>query len=170
MKTYNTAGFGLLPQGLLALLLVFTMAACGDGADDDLHSDSLAVTAPQAQSDTAHYAGNDTTGYLNTNVVQVYLDDFKVEMPNSLPAGPTTFEITNRSQTEHSFEIEGQGLERALESNLPGGTTMQLQADLQPGTYRIYCPVGNHASKGMSMELTVTEAGLASAPAAQETH
>jgi len=29
--------------------------------------------------------------------------------------------------------------------------------DLMPGSYEVYCPVGNHEAQGMVVELTVTE-------------
>ena len=38
--------------------------------------------------------------------------------------------------------------------------TEQVRADgkpLAPGTYEVYCPVGNHEDEGMRLELTVTE-------------
>ena len=31
-----------------------------------------------------------------------------------------------------------------------------LQVTLQPGEYKVYCPVGSHEVKGMKMTLTVT--------------
>lgn len=92
------------------------------------------------------------------NVVEVGLTEFEINMPTSLPAGPTTFEVTNNGTVEHNFEIEGQDLEQEFESNLSPGSTESMQVDLQPGTYEVYCPVGNHADIGMMMELTVTEA------------
>ena len=41
------------------------------------------------------------------NTVEVTLVRFQIEMPTSLPAGPTTFTITNNGTHEHSFEVEG---------------------------------------------------------------
>jgi uncharacterized cupredoxin-like copper-binding protein len=32
-----------------------------------------------------------------------------------------------------------------------------MTLDLQPGTYEVYCPVGNHEDMGMRLELTVTK-------------
>ncbi|MFW6296175.1 MAG: hypothetical protein ACOC04_03170, partial [Halothece sp.] len=58
-------------------------------------------------------------------------------------------------EIEHNFEIEGQGIEREFEQNLQPGESATMEVNLEPGTYRAYCPVGNHPERGMSMELTV---------------
>jgi biopolymer transport protein ExbD len=97
------------------------------------------------------------------NTVQVELTEFTIDMPASLPAGTTIFEVTNAGTMEHNFEIVGQGLEEVFETNLQPGETRTLQVDLQPGTYEVYCPVSNHREEGMLVELTVTE------PEAEET-
>ena len=90
------------------------------------------------------------------NVVQVELTEFEIRMPNELPAGSTTFEVTNIGAIEHNFEVEGQGIEREFEENLQPGENGTLQVDLEAGTYEVYCPVGNHAERGMRLELSVT--------------
>ena len=35
--------------------------------------------------------------------------------------------------------------------------TASLQVTLQPGEYKVYCPIGSHRSKGMKMTLVVSE-------------
>ncbi len=89
--------------------------------------------------------------------VEVSLSDFVIDMPATLPAGPTVFNVSNDGEAPHNFEIEGQGIEMELESDLQPGESGTLEVDLQPGTYTIYCPVGNHADMGMELELTVTD-------------
>jgi uncharacterized cupredoxin-like copper-binding protein len=88
--------------------------------------------------------------------VPVSLMEFAIDMPTELPAGPTTFEITNDGTIEHNFEVEGQGIEVELPENLAPGASGTLTVDLAPGTYEVYCPVGNHRGEGMLVELTVT--------------
>ncbi len=81
-------------------------------------------------------------------------------MPASIPAGPTTFSITNSGAEVHNFEIEGQGIEQELAADLQPGGSATLDVTLQPGTYRVYCPVEDHATAhGMEMQLQVTPAG-----------
>jgi uncharacterized cupredoxin-like copper-binding protein/quercetin dioxygenase-like cupin family protein len=89
--------------------------------------------------------------------VAVSLSEYTIAMPAELPAGPTTFSITNAGTMEHNFEIEGQGIEEELEANLAPGASGALTVDLAPGAYEIYCPVAGHADMGMRLELTVTE-------------
>jgi len=92
------------------------------------------------------------------NPVEVTLVDGQIQMVNSLPAGSTTFMVTNNGTKEHSFEIEGNGIEEELDPHLQPGENGTLNVDLQPGTYEVYCPVGDHRAGGMTMQLTVTAA------------
>jgi uncharacterized cupredoxin-like copper-binding protein len=93
--------------------------------------------------------------------VTVNLTEWKIEMPNSLPAGATTLKITNAGKETHNLKIQGNGLQKALSKNLKPGESGELQVDLKPGTYKVYCPVGagptSHDSKGMAFQLVVTE-------------
>jgi uncharacterized cupredoxin-like copper-binding protein len=87
--------------------------------------------------------------------VAVSLMEFMISMPATLPAGPVTFEVTNDGTITHSFEIESADLEEELETPLEPGDTGTLTVDLAPGTYEVYCPIGNHAEQGMRLEVTV---------------
>lgn len=90
------------------------------------------------------------------HVVNVRALDYRFEMPNQIPAGSTRFVVTNNGEQKHNFEIEGEGIERELENDLQTGQTGELTIDLKPGSYRVYCPVGDHAEKhGMETTLTV---------------
>jgi uncharacterized cupredoxin-like copper-binding protein len=87
--------------------------------------------------------------------VDVSLIEFELQMETTVPAGTVTFNITNNGTEEHSFEIEGNGVEEELEPHLMPGESGTLTVDLQPGTYEVYCPVADHADMGMRLELTV---------------
>jgi plastocyanin/quercetin dioxygenase-like cupin family protein len=89
--------------------------------------------------------------------VAVELSEFEIDMPETLPAGPTTFVVTNVGTIVHNFEVEGEGIEVALDAPLSPGESASLTVDLVPGTYEVYCPVANHHDLGMVVELTVTE-------------
>jgi uncharacterized cupredoxin-like copper-binding protein len=87
--------------------------------------------------------------------VEVKLTEYKIEMPVSVSAGATTFKVTNTGKETHGFEIEGNGIEKALKPRLKKGESGSLQVDLKPGTYEVYCPVLGHKRRGMSLNLTV---------------
>ena len=87
--------------------------------------------------------------------VEVKLTEYKIEMPASVSAGATTFKVTNTGKEAHGFEIEGNGIEKALKPRLKKGESGSLQVDLKPGTYKVYCPVIGHKWHGMSLDLTV---------------
>lgn len=91
----------------------------------------------------------------NDNIIEVTLIDHEIEMLDEVYAGAKTFEITNEGEAVHNFEIEGQGIERVLEEDLQPGESGTLDVDLQPGEYEVYCPVGDHAERGMRMTLSV---------------
>ena len=93
----------------------------------------------------------------DTTTTEVGLTEYEIAMPTSLSAGSQTFRVTNNGTTEHNFEVEGQGIEQEFETNLSPGETQTMQLDLAPGTYEVYCPVGNHRDQGMELQLTVTE-------------
>ena len=92
-----------------------------------------------------------------TNQVDVSLVEWAIDMPGELPAGPTTFVVTNNGEFVHNFEIQGQGIERVFGLDLEPGQTIALTVDLTPGEYYVYCPVGNHVAEGMELTLTVNE-------------
>ena len=89
--------------------------------------------------------------------VDVHLSEYAIKMPDTLSAGPTTFVVHNDGNKVHSFRIEGPGLSDAiLAKPVPPQETENLQVTLQPGEYKVYCPVGSHEVKGMKMMLKVT--------------
>jgi uncharacterized cupredoxin-like copper-binding protein len=91
------------------------------------------------------------------NTVDVSLVEMAIQMPAELPAGRTTFEVSNRGEFRHSFLMRGEGIEEVFDDDLDPGETNSMTIDLEPGQYEIICPVGNHAAQGMSLTLTVTE-------------
>ena len=103
--------------------------------------------------------------------VNVTLSEWKVELSaRSVAAGPVTFTIANTGTIPHAFEIEGQGIERETAVIQPGASaTLTLQ--LKPGSYEVYCPVGqdSHKKLGMDAQLRVGGSGdAAGSPAAGE--
>jgi len=92
--------------------------------------------------------------------VTAKLSEWKVELSEvTIAAGPVTFTITNAGSIPHAFEVEGQSIEQETELIQPGSTAT-LTLTLKPGTYEVYCPVGedSHKKLGMETHLKVSEA------------
>ena len=85
---------------------------------------------------------------------EVHLIEYAIHMPATLPAGRIAFNVENGGKEDHGFEIEGNGIHQKTEV-LKRGNTASLEVDLKPGTYTIYCPVKDHAQKGMKTTVTV---------------
>lgn len=64
--------------------------------------------------------------------------------------GPVTFVVTNAADIAHGFEVEGHGLEVAIESIAPGTTDSLTVTFEESGEYVVYCPVGDHQERGMT--------------------
>ena len=99
--------------------------------------------------------------------VRAELSEWTIRLSDaSVQAGPVAFTATNTGSIPHALEVEGAGLEKQTPLIQPGQSAT-LTLDLAPGTYEIYCPVGqdSHKKLGMETHLKVTVAGAAPAPA-----
>jgi len=86
----------------------------------------------------------------------VGLTEYQIEMPTSLSAGVHLFNVANNGGDEHNLTVEGQGIKIEFVTDLTPGQTQNMQLYLGPGTYAVYCPVGDHREQGMDVGLTVT--------------
>ena len=141
---------------LLSLFALVTMVAAA-GCEPSRETRENIVHTPETTTATGTATtATTTTGNTASAPVLVTLSEYSIEMPATLPAGLTKFEIRNAGQLPHNFEIEGQGIEKELDEDLAPGASGVLEVDLQPGTNRVYCPVGTHDEEhGMTTQLTV---------------
>ncbi len=132
--------------------------AVGGGGDDDadVNVEASPVAAEDATDEAAEADTEEAVTEEEAETVAVSLVEWAIDMPAELAAGPTVFDITNDGTIRHNFEIEGEGLEESLARNLQPGESDTLEVDLAPGTYTVYCPVGNGSHRGEGMELEVT--------------
>src|SRR6266567_7635357 len=101
----------------------------------------------------------------NPAAVSARLTEWKVELSQgTIAAGTVTFTVTNAGSIPHALEVEGQGIEQETGVIQPGASAT-LTLTLKPGTYEVYCPVGNdsHKKLGMDAELKVAPATGATA-------
>ena len=79
------------------------------------------------------------------------LDPGSVSLEES---GTYAFDVVNDGQVAHALEIEGEGIEEETETLEPGERAT-LTVALEAGEYELYCPVGDHADRGMKGKLEV---------------
>ena len=94
--------------------------------------------------------------------VSAKLSEWTIQLSETtVPAGPVTFTVSNGGSIPHAFEVEGQGAEHETPLIQPGASAT-LTLTLEPGTYEIYCPVGesSHKKLGMETHLKVVGAGV----------
>jgi plastocyanin len=90
-------------------------------------------------------------------VADLVLFEWMIDMPAEVRAGKINFVVTNEGVEAHSVVIEGQGLIFELPQPLDPADTTILTAELPPGEYVVYCPIGEgeHRAEGMEGTLTV---------------
>ena len=95
--------------------------------------------------------------------VSVRLTEWKVELSQgTIAPGTVRFAITNAGSIPHAFEVGGQGLEKQTAIIQPGASGT-LTLDLKPGSYEVYCPVGDDSHKKLGMVARLSFVGAHSA-------
>ena len=148
MKSSKALIRNFFPLDLRVAILVFLLTACGGNQTSTPQSPVTSDSSETTQSSTTTTEGK---------VIEVKLSEFKIDMPSSLPSGTIAFQVTNIGKVQHNFAIEGSGIKQEFESDLAPGTTETLQVNLKPGTYQVYCSVGNHKRQGMVKAVTVAQ-------------
>src|SRR4029079_10544833 len=133
------------------------LAFAGCGGDDS--SDSSATpTATEAATEAPNEAGTEGAASGSASKLAIAADPGGTkkftETAYEATAGQVEVDFTNDSQLPHAVEIEGNGVEETTET-VTGQAAPPLTVDLKPGTYEIYCPVGDHRAAGMEATLTV---------------
>ena len=91
--------------------------------------------------------------------VSAKLSEWKIELSTgTVTAGTVTFTVTNAGIIPHAFEVEGQGIEKQTDVIQPGSSAT-LTLTLKPGTYEVYCPVGEDSHKKLGMETHIKVVG-----------
>ncbi len=89
--------------------------------------------------------------------VQVVADEFSYALSRqTVKAGPALIELANFGEDEHDLRLRRVGGTRTYRIGkvLPGERAT-LEAKLAPGTFRLWCSLGDHRARGMSATLRV---------------
>jgi len=131
------------------------LAGCGDDSSDDDAAPAAAQTTATEASTGASDAGAGAAAGLTLAATEEGGLGFD-KKTLSAKAGTVTITMDNPSgdQMPHAIAIDGNGVDEDGEVVQPGGTST-VSADLKPGTYTFYCPVGQHRQNGMEGTLTV---------------
>ena len=133
---------------LIALALATAVfAGCGD---DDEPESAATATPTEAATQEAASGGGETLEFSAPEDGSLKFDQGNV----TTKAGKVTVTFDNPSSVPHAVEIEGNGVEAESET-VTGAEAPPFEVELQPGTYRYYCPVGGHEAAGMKGTLTV---------------
>jgi plastocyanin len=100
--------------------------------------------------------------------VTATLSEWTIRLSDAtVPTGPVAFTVTNGGSIPHAFEVEGHGIERETPLIQPGASAT-LTLTLAPGTYEIYCPVGEDSHKKLGMETHLKVVSAAGARGSSE--
>ena len=139
----------IVPTLVSAALLV---AGCGSSSEPQPEAEQA---PPPKQSDEQAAAGKPVA------TVKIEGTDFKLDPATVRVKKPGTvrFELDNAGDSPHALEVEGPKGEVETETITPGNSAT-VTADLsEPGTYTMYCPVGNHKGMGMTGKIVVAKGG-----------
>jgi plastocyanin len=128
-------------------LAAFGFAACG-GDDDEEDTTAAETTATE----TTAGGGGGTT--LDISAPEDGSFAFDQKSLNAT-AGTATINFDNPAAVSHDVVLEAQGGEEVGKTPLVSEGQESFTADLKPGTYTFYCPVGGHEAAGMKGTLTV---------------
>src|SRR5215218_9811566 len=176
---------GTLAIGALALVLAaVVLASCGGGVSSSggrgggsssggagkygSSSSAATTTTKGASSKSASSKSASSKGAsgVTLKTITIKETEFKLSPSTVTLSKPGTyaFKAENKGSTQHSLEIDGEGvkskggevgkakLEPYLDSGQSGVLTLTFQ---KPGTYEMYCPVIGHRLAGMKGSVVV---------------
>lgn len=134
-------GTGAAVAVAAAAAAAVVLAGCGSG-------NSGGGTASGGSSSSA--AGGTGTA------VTVDATEYSLKLPSDhMAPGTYTFTMDNVGHATHAIEMSGPGIDKVRSSAVGPGGKATLTVTLQPGSYEMWCPVGNHKQAGMDTTITV---------------
>jgi uncharacterized cupredoxin-like copper-binding protein len=140
---------------VVAVAAAVVLAGCGSSSSGG----GTAAGAPSSAGGSAGAAGGGTSSAAaggSGTPVTVDASEYALKLPsNTMAPGTYTFTMDNVGHATHAIEIEGPGVDHAKSSTAGPGGKATLTVTLQPGSYELWCPVGNHKQAGMDTTITV---------------
>lgn len=91
------------------------------------------------------------------NRVEVSENEFSISLTRrEFTPGTYTFVVDNAGKANHDLSIKGPGVDGSKTAVLASGSEGEVTVTLQPGTYELWCTVGNHRDRGMTTTITVS--------------
>ena len=145
------AAIGLALGGLV-------LAGCGGGAAPTTAAPPSAASPSAAEPSAPAAAASSAVAASEGTVVEVGMNEFNLILSQqTFTAGTYTFKAPNQGQFPHTISITGPGVDNMTAGGpAQSGQEVSMTVDLQPGTYKIWCPVRDHEARGMVTEITVT--------------
>ena len=137
-------------------LAVGALTGCGGDDEPTVAADGGSEAAEtQAPSETQTPAGS-AAGELTVTAVENEQGLAFEPAELSASAGEVTITMDNPEGNEmpHTVAIEGGGVDESGDV-VQAGQSASVSAQLEPGEYTYYCPVGQHRQNGMEGTLTV---------------
>jgi uncharacterized cupredoxin-like copper-binding protein len=141
----------LMKNGIAVVMLVATillLVGCKQGySNSGTPADAAGATGTPAA----------TTAGLTT--VKATLADFSITLdPATVPPVGVHFMLKNSGKAPHALAIKGDGADMQSTTLASGESAILDVTGLKTGSYRIWCPIGNHVELGMETKLTVAAA------------
>jgi plastocyanin len=130
------------------------LAGCSSGSSGGSAAGTSSAPSSSAAGSSSAAASSSAQGQAKTVDVKATEYAFSLATTTFSP-GTYTFTMANDGHATHAIEIDGPGVADQKSSTAGPGGTSTLTVTLQPGSYTLYCPVGNHRQLGMQTMLTV---------------
>jgi plastocyanin len=132
-----------------AALLVFP--ACATTADPAGTSPTVGRQTPATSASDAPTSAPPTNGGTRIEVSQT---EYSITLPRTdFTSGTYIFVVDNLGSGGHDLAIKGPGVD--LVKRLPDGTQAEITVTFQPGTYELWCSIGDHRVRGMQRTVTI---------------
>lgn len=138
---------------LLPAVFAFVLAGCYETEPPVSTQEQVAAEQRTEEAPTGGTEGEGGGDAAGGGPTFVAVDIAYDEAPEEVPAGESTWTLTNEGTIEHDVVIEELGDELVVLAQ--PGETATGDVTLEPGEYTYYCSIPGHRAAGMEGTLTV---------------